>query len=370
MTLNDRATAPIIQTLLRHIRYQNTSENPSATPRTIRVTVSDGDGGISLPTSKTINVQPINDAPVVLNFELPSPISYTENAPAILIDIDVTVSDVDSSNYEGAKLTAQLIRGAQGTDRLEIRIQGTGTGQVSTDGTNVLYGGTIIGSFAGGTGSSPLVVTFNSTATSVMVQTVLRNLTFRNTSENPASNDRTVRVTLTDGDGGTSLPRSKTIKVISVNDAPVIGAFDGETNYRVGAAATSIDTNATISDVDSLNLENGTMTIGISENAQETDEIVIRNQGTSAGQIGINGTDITYGGIVIGSFTGGNGSTPLIVTFNATATPLIAQALLRNITFRSTSVTPSMLSRTVRVSLTDGDGGTSVAATKQIHFVT
>ena len=44
--------------------------------------------------------------------------------------------------------------------------------------------------------------------------------------------------------------------------------------------------------------------------------MAIRNQGIGAGQIGVSGTDISYGGTIIGSFAGGVGGT-LTVTFNA-----------------------------------------------------
>jgi hypothetical protein len=58
------------------------------------------------------------------------------------------------------------------------------------------------------------------------------------------------------------------------------------------------------------------------------------------------------------------------VTLNAAVTPAAVQALLRNITFRSTSATPSTATRTIRVSLTDGDGGTSNLPTKTVTVST
>jgi len=49
------------------------------------------------------------------------------------------------------------------------------------------------------------------------------------------------------------------------------------------------------------------------------DRVTIFNQGPGAGQIGVSGHDVTFGGTVIGTFTGGVG-TPLAVAFNAAAT--------------------------------------------------
>jgi len=200
-----------------------------------------------------------------------------------------------------------------------------------------------------------------------MAQAVLRNITFRSTSENPSTTARVVRVSVTDGDGGTSLLHTKTINVTAVNDAPVIGGFDGAISYRANASATLLDVDATVADVDSANIGGGQLTVSLTANAQSTDRLEIRNVGIGVGQIGVSGSNITFGGVIIGMFTGGTGVTPLVVTFNTSATPTMAQAVLRNITYRNTSATPSTLARTVSIKLTDGDGGTSNIPTKQIN---
>ena len=64
---------------------------------------------------------------------------------------------------------------------------------------------------------------------------------------------------------------------------------------------------------------------------------------------GVNGATVLFGGRAIGTFTGGSGGTPLVVSFGAGATPRAAQALLRNITFRSATDTPAAAPRTARV---------------------
>ena len=68
-------------------------------------------------------------------------------------------------------------------------------------------------------------------------------------------------------------------------------------------------------------------------------------------------------GDAIGPFTG---TTMLVVTFNsAFATPDAVQALLRQLTFRTTATTPPLV--TVTATLTDGDGGTSAVVSKSIN---
>ena len=78
---------------------------------------------------------------------------------------------------------------------------------------------------------------------------------------------------------------------------------------------------------------------------------------------------MTHGGTTIGTFTGGTGTTPLVVDLNANATAgHPSQALVRAIAYRNVSDNPSTAARTVRFVLTDGDGGTSAPATREINL--
>jgi hypothetical protein len=81
-------------------------------------------------------------------------------------------------------------------------------GQIAVSYAEVHYEGAVIGSFTGGTGTNPLVVTFNANATTSAVQALLRRVTYENVSDNPVS-ERTVRLVLTDGDGGSTWSRKE-----------------------------------------------------------------------------------------------------------------------------------------------------------------
>ena len=158
---------------------------------------------------------------------------------------------------------------------------------------------------------------------------------------------------------------------LSVNVAPVIGLPGGAVNYTENAPATVIDATATAGDSDSANFDTGTLTIDYSANGTSNDRLAIRNEGTGSGQIGISGANVTYnfgaGAVTIGTWTGGTGVTPLVITFNASSTPAAVQALIRNITYANVSDDPSTAARTVRFVLTDGDGGTSTRRRKTIN---
>ena len=87
------------------------------------------------------------------------------------------------------------------------------------------------------------------------------------------------------------------------------------------------------------------------------DQLAIRNEGNSAGQIGVAGTTVSFGGTTIGSFTGGtDGFTPLIISLNANADVAAVEALARNITYQNVAGAPAPFNREVLFQLTDGDG--------------
>ncbi len=101
-------------------------------------------------------------------------------------------------------------------------------------------------------------------------------------------------------------------------------------------------------------------------NGHANDRIAIIAQGSGQGLISVSGSAVSYSGVVIGTFTGGNGTTPLVVTFNSQASLLAVQALARRIGFRSTLASPPTLTRSVEWKLTDHVGGGVAVATESI----
>jgi len=147
--------------------------------------------------------------------------------------------------------------------------------------------------------------------------------------------------------------------------APVIFDLIGDTvTYLQGGSAVVIDqgTAASVSDTDSADFDTGSLTVSIAAGGDAAEDVLsIRDQGGGAGQIGISGSDVTYEGVTIGTVGGGSGGADLVVTFNSNATLEAATALVRNITYENTdAATPTLGARTVRFSIEDGDGKTSI----------
>jgi Mg-chelatase subunit ChlD len=145
-----------------------------------------------------------------------SPLNYTKGSTAKRLDPNAIVYDIDTPNFGGGQLTVTTVVSANPDDRLNIRDEGTGAGQigVNTNTSTVTYGGVSIGTFSGGIGVNPLVITFNTSASNPAVQALVRNLTFHNVSSSPTTSSRLLNFALTDGTGGANSATFQTVNVI------------------------------------------------------------------------------------------------------------------------------------------------------------
>lgn len=157
------------------------------------------------------------------------------------------------------------------------------------------------------------------------------------------------------------------VPVLNQDNDPVLAIAAGVVQYGVDTAGISIDTLATVNDPLSSNYNNYQLVVTLTANAHAGDRVEIRNYGTAAGQVGVAGSDVTFAGTVIGSFTGGSGVTPLTVTFNSSATPAIAQAVLRAVTFRNLNTAPPLNTRTLSIVINALGGDASNVVTRNVQ---
>jgi hypothetical protein len=311
----------------------------------------------------SVTVRPVNTAPVIQAWD--TLVAYTENSAPVILDDNVTLADTTSSNFNSGQLTVQLTTNVEAaTDLLEILNQGENPGQVGVTlglTNTVRFGGIEVGTYTSG---PTLSVNWNANATVEAVQAVLRCLTFQTTSEDPSTLPRTVTVLVTDGDGGTSGLVSKTIQVTAVNNAPVISGLDAAIQYITRDDPILIAENAVLTDSDSPNFESGQLTLEIVNPPSTRDRLGIRFTGSLLGQISVNNSTktISYSGLPIGTYQ--RYKNLLVITFNASATKTAVEKLIQSLTFSTSS--PGTSARTVRVSVSDGDGGLSAAVTRTI----
>lgn len=363
VTFSASATPAAAQAILRNLSFDNQSPTPSLELRELAVTVNDGDGGISSAATLTVVVQASDNPPVLT---LPSPpLTWLQGTGEQVIDASASVTDADSMAFDTGLLVAEFTSGGTTNDRLTILHAGSGAGEIGVVGNEARYGGVTIGLITGpGTISSSLVVRLNAAASVAATQALVRRLAFSNVAAPPVEGPRSVRVYVTDGSGGTSLPVTTTVTVQAVNAAPGVTLPTGAAAWTEHAPASLLDAAATVSDSDSASLNGGSLVVSLSD-AIVGDVVSLRVTGVGSGQVSLSGSTVLVSGVAVGTYTGGGDTTPLSVLFSAQGTPAAAQAILRAVQFRHIGQFLTAETRTVEVTVSDGLA-TSVPATTTI----
>src|SRR5205807_7897074 len=89
------------QPAFQSIKFQTTNDNPW-TSKTVQFKPNDGSLD-SNPATKGLSITPVNDAPTVTTTA--TDLAYTEGDGAVAADPGITVSDPDSANLSGAKVS-------------------------------------------------------------------------------------------------------------------------------------------------------------------------------------------------------------------------------------------------------------------------
>ncbi|GHF12293.1 hypothetical protein GCM10017044_02780 [Kordiimonas sediminis] len=375
-----------LQTLVDGMSYENTSDNPTTgANRVVTITsltdsggtLNGGDDTVALAISSSVTITPVNDAPVVNNLfgDNTSQVVAGSGATAVSDMADVTVSNADSSDYIGGLISITQTGGtANGTWSLDGTTVTSGGDGVITAGQTISVGGLAIGVVDGGfdgSAGSPLQISFNTTdATSANIQTLIQNLRYEAPSGIGA---RDFTLTLNDGDGianGGDQDVSGSFTINVTPNPPVIGNLDGDSiSFTEGDSATTLDvgSNATLTDVDSANLDTGNLTVSYVSGQAAEDILVVDTSGTVSLTAGMTaGSDVSVGGTVIGTIqagsTGGS-SEDLVITFNADATLARVETLLQSVQYQNTNTdNPDETDRVLRFSVTDASGGATDTA--------
>jgi hypothetical protein len=147
---------------------------------------------------------------------------------------------------------------------------------------------------------------------------------------------------------------------LPANAAPVLTGVTTSVSYTENKTPATVVPGGVVVDSDLLNFANGQLTATIVANALASDQLTIRDQGSSnPGMITVSGDRVLYGGVEIAVLAGGMGTTPLVVTFNANADQAAVQALLRTVIFGNVGHDPTDATREIEVQISDGDGGMS-----------
>jgi ELWxxDGT repeat protein len=288
-------------------------------------------------------------------------LNYVENDPLKLIAPFATIGDADNADFNRGRLTVAVGRNSSSGDRIEIRHQGLGAGEIGLSGKSVKFGGVTIGSYSTGASTAELFIDLNANATVAATQALLRNIGYRNDSDNPSTKPRRVTVTLTDGSGGISAPVSKTINVIAVNDAPRL-VLGGQVSYKNNTAGVLLAPSATVKDPDSTNFFGALLTVEITTARGPSNRLQL------GGGYSIQSDRLLRNGVVVGTvLENGFGWNDLRLRLNGQMNAARVQELLRSLRFRTVDNT-NLDPRTIEFTLTDGDGGVSATQTKTVNL--
>ncbi|MEY9752606.1 Ig-like domain-containing protein [Bradyrhizobium yuanmingense] len=360
ITFKSAVTASQVQSLLRSITFQ--SDNPNPPPK--QTITFDLAGTVR---TEMLAFQPVNNAPVLDlngpsfgNFAL---VSYLENEPLKAIAPSALVRDVDSADFSGGSLRVSFVTGATNSDQLAIKTNGA----VTVSGGTVSVNGTAIGTLSGGNNGSDLLINFNSAAAPVLITTLIRQIGYSNSSEDPSTGPKLIAFRINDGDGTENGGHDTdvalaAIQVTSVNDAPAIDlngvatGTSGALHYNIGDPLTTLAPTATVVDLDSADFGGGSLQVDITQNGVRSDRLGIRTDSVVSVTGPSNKASVKINGTTIGTVSGGNNGDELVITFNSSATTDRVQILLDHIGYSNSSRSPSTLTREVTFRLTDGDG--------------
>ncbi|NER66274.1 hypothetical protein G3436_23450 [Pseudomonas sp. MAFF212427] len=298
-------------------------------------------------------------APVIGNLNGDS-VTYVEDSAYVLLDAsgNATVSDADSANFNGGKLTVQITSGrVNGEDVLFIRDQGAGANQIAISSASIMYNGLVIGTFTGGSNGIPLVVTFTSNANATTVAALVQNLAYRNANTvEPSTASRSVSISMDDGAGGSSAVSVVALSVQSVNDAPVVNVTATHPTYTENTSAVQLFNGATINTVEpGQKVTQMTFTVttvynGAAEKLVIDGSDVTLTNGTSVVTTN-NGTVVTVSVI--------SGIASVTLTSSSGLDAATAQTLLNTMAYRNDSESPNTSNRVVTLSSVSDNGGSA-----------
>lgn len=260
-------------------------------------------GGISSGTSFTIVV---DNVPPVLGGASPN-LAYTENAASTALSSVITITDPDDIEIDGATISI------------------AGNYNPAEDVLSCSPSGGISASFDSGTG----VLTLSGISSLTNYQTALRNVLYSNSSENPSTLQRTVEFVVNDGLDDSNI-FSILVDITPVNDAPVLTSPDNTVVFS--STDVVINSGFAITDLDHTQLTGAT--ISFTNNFLNTEDA-------------LNFTD--QNGIT-GSYDAVSG----ILTLTGAATLNDYAVALSSIEYSNTNGAPSLLTRRVSFTVTDG----------------
>lgn len=325
LTLTGEDTAENYEAVLATLTYVDGAANPDTTQRVVAVTVTDENDQASSVTTGTIDITPVNDAPVLT---APSELAVAEDTAAVLSGI--SIADIDA-----------------GTGELSVTLT-VGSGTLNLGETTGL-------TFVQGDGVDDTQVQFTGTLDDI--NAALATISYQG-NENFNGSD-TLQLLVDDQGNTPDTPltdsASIALTINAENDTPVLdvdgsGNTDSfEVTYTEQDDPIALTTNALdITDIDSTQLSGATVQITNVVNAGQ-EQLLVDTTGTP----------------ITSQYDANTGT----LSLQGAATIAEYEQVLATLQYQNTSDNPTDADRQVTIVVSDDQGATSATSTGIIHVV-
>ncbi|WP_424971012.1 Ig-like domain-containing protein [Dinoroseobacter sp. S76] len=297
----------------------------------------------------------------------------------VLLDEGISLVDPNGGDFDGGTLRIYYTAGETADDQLSV----VDNGVVTVAGAVVSVNGTAIGTINGaedGVNGVALAIDLNANATATEVALLFEAIgfSFTGVSGDIQNTDRGIGFTLTDGAGGQTQPDSILLNFFQGSNNPLFlltNFGSDETGFGtdiLGSVEESdllttpvrLDAAVNLTNTSGVTFASGQVTVSNSSGGLSVDILSVADIGNGAGQIGFNGSDVTYEGTLIGTVNGtsnGQSGSPLRIDLNASADAVAIEALIEAFTYATTGAI-NRTQQTFNVSVSGSGGSTSVSA--------
>ncbi len=303
---------------------------------TATITVIASDGGQSVTRTFTLTVTSVNDPPVVVR-STPLVVAYHGSASLLPLQSSATapgqfaVSDVETPT---ASLLIRVVA-RPNFGKLELI---DATSGIATD----LGNGSVV------TGADLAAGRVRYTHT--------------DPSATPATSDA-AQLQVDDGQGGTA---AGVLAIQIDTSVPRIDVPATRLAYNEGDAPLVVASTALVFSGTASAFDGGVLTVAIASGSGTGDRLTLVSVGNGSGQIGVSGSQVSYGGAVFASQAGGTSGTALTVTFTGPTNVAMVQALVRCVAFDNSGRNPGAGDRVVSLAVTDQAGKPSPTAQRTV----
>ncbi|SFI74360.1 autotransporter outer membrane beta-barrel domain-containing protein [Planctomicrobium piriforme] len=351
------ATFNTVRGVINNVAFSNTQTAPLRGPRTIGFIMTDGGGLKSQQVTTSLNVH----HNLSISNTSPPP-TYTPSKDYVFLAPQGLVSG--AVNYlSGAKIGAYQTN-ARANDSVDLISRGS----VTVDGDDVFVAGVHVGTIvrlfdSNKNANYGVTVTLDEGTTRYQAQEVLRSFAFKAYSRYPSLEDRKFNISIADN---LNIPGGVTAQVVHINNTPVINPVNSPSEYFYHPAGQPVRIMSTAMVFDGgANYASSTLTVGV-RYGKSGDTVALM----LGGPISVIGTNLYVRTVLVGTYTPGNGSTPLQVQFNNNARENDVQTVLQRISYSTTNPNPSTATRNIAFQFTDGTGAVSEPVVVKVQYLT